>query len=138
MLLVSLYLAALFVALTPGVLLTLPKGGKRLTVAVVHGLVFASIWYFTRNAVLRATEGFQGRAGPQGQTGRSCMFSTECNTGVCAGAVIGRAAAAEVLGTCLGMKTRCKSNDDCGKGRGQCTNYSPATTAIQSIRGTCT
>jgi hypothetical protein len=65
MLLVSLYLAALFVALTPGVLLTLPKGGNRLTVAVVHGLVFAAIWYFTRNAVLEATEGFQARTARQ-------------------------------------------------------------------------
>ena len=47
----SLYLAALFVALTPGVLLTLPKGGARITVAVVHALVFAVIYHFIKNMV---------------------------------------------------------------------------------------
>ena len=51
----SLYFIALFVALTPGVLLTLPKGGKKLTVAVVHGLVFALVWYCTNKMV----SGFQ-------------------------------------------------------------------------------
>jgi hypothetical protein len=56
----SLYLAALFVALTPGVLLTLPKGGKKLTVALVHGIVFAVVWHFTNRMVRRATAGFEG------------------------------------------------------------------------------
>ena len=55
----SLYLVVLFVALTPGVLLTLPKGGAKMTVAVVHGLVFALVWKFTHKMVWRATEGFQ-------------------------------------------------------------------------------
>jgi len=51
---VSLYLVLLFVALTPGVLLTLPKGGSRLTVAFVHGLVFAVLYHFTLKTVMRA------------------------------------------------------------------------------------
>jgi hypothetical protein len=58
----TLYLAALFVALTPGVLLTLPKGGNKMTVAVVHGLVFAVVWYFTHRMVFRYSmqlSGFQ-------------------------------------------------------------------------------
>ena len=58
----SLYLAALFVALTPGVLLTLPKGGNKMTVAVVHGLVFAVVWYFTHRMAWRYSmqlSGFQ-------------------------------------------------------------------------------
>lgn len=57
--LMILYLAALFVALTPGVLVTLPKGGKKITVAVVHGLLLAAVWHFTNRMVSRATEGFQ-------------------------------------------------------------------------------
>ena len=60
---VSLYIAVLFVALTPGVLLTLPKGGARLTVAFVHGLVFAVVYYFTQQAVVNASgqaDMFQG------------------------------------------------------------------------------
>ena len=58
----SLYLAVLFVALTPGVLLTLPKGGNKMTVAVVHGLVFAVVWYFTHRMAMRYSmqlSGFQ-------------------------------------------------------------------------------
>jgi len=58
----SLYLAVLFVALTPGVLLTLPKGGNKMTVAVVHGLVFAVVWYFTHRMAFRYSmqlSGFQ-------------------------------------------------------------------------------
>ena len=58
----TLYLAVLFVALTPGVLLTLPKGGNKMTVAVVHGLVFAVVWYFTHRIAWRYSmqlSGFQ-------------------------------------------------------------------------------
>jgi len=56
---VMLYVAALFVALTPGILLTLPKGGAKLTVAVVHGLVFAVVYHFTHKMVLGMSyEGF--------------------------------------------------------------------------------
>jgi len=56
----TLYLVALFVALTPGVLLTLPKGGNKMTVAVVHGLVFAVVWHFTHRMAFRySMSGFQ-------------------------------------------------------------------------------
>lgn len=55
-----IYLVVLFVALTPGILLKLPKGGSKLTVAAVHGLVFALVWHLTHKFVLRAVEGFQG------------------------------------------------------------------------------
>jgi hypothetical protein len=57
---VSLYVVLLFVLLTPGVLLTLPKGGSKLTVAVVHGFVFALVWHFTHKMVWRATAGLEG------------------------------------------------------------------------------
>jgi len=67
----SLFVAALFVVLTPGVLVTLPSKGSKLTVAVVHGLLFAVIYHLTRKAVshfLRSnglsstTEAFQTEA----------------------------------------------------------------------------
>ena len=51
-LVLSLYTALLFIVLTPGILLTLPKGGSKLTVAAVHGLVFAVVLYFTAQIVL--------------------------------------------------------------------------------------
>ena len=58
----SLYVALLFVLLTPGVLLTLPSGGNKLTVAVVHGLVFAVVWHFTHKMVWRASvDGFKSK-----------------------------------------------------------------------------
>jgi len=55
----SLYLAALFVAFVPGVLVTLPKGGKRMTVVAVHAVLFTVVWYFTHKIVSRLSEGFQ-------------------------------------------------------------------------------
>jgi hypothetical protein len=44
------FLVLLFVVLTPGVLLRLPPGGSKLTVAVVHGVVFALVYHFTHHA----------------------------------------------------------------------------------------
>ena len=60
----SLYVALLFVVLTPGVLLRLPKNGKPLTVAVVHGLVFAVALHFTYGVVAKMLyrEGFADAA----------------------------------------------------------------------------
>ena len=65
-LIVTLFTALLFVVLTPGVLLTLPKGGAKLTVAVVHGLVFAVVYYFTAKIVVDLT----GEAEGFGNTGK--------------------------------------------------------------------
>ena len=53
-LLMTLFVAALFYVLTPGILVTLPNKGSKMTVAAVHALVFAvvfglvhkSVWHF--------------------------------------------------------------------------------------------
>jgi hypothetical protein len=51
----SLFVTLLFVLLTPGVLLTLPsKRSSVLTVALVHGVVFALVYHLTHRAVWRA------------------------------------------------------------------------------------
>jgi len=88
----SLYVAALFVALTPGVLLTLPKGGARLTVAVVHGLVFALVYHFTHKAVARflhTTEGFATKSAPKPKCNAdmygACKQDTDCKNNVACG-----------------------------------------------------
>jgi hypothetical protein len=39
-----LVMAALFVALTPGVLVSLPPGGSQLVVAATHAVVFVLAW----------------------------------------------------------------------------------------------
>ena len=62
--LMTIYVALLFVVLTPGVLLTIPKGGSKLVVAAVHGLVFALVYHFTHKMVWRAVNtmsGFQNK-----------------------------------------------------------------------------
>jgi hypothetical protein len=52
-LLMSLFVALLFVVLTPGILLRLPSKGSKLTVAVVHGIIFAIVFHFTHKMVWR-------------------------------------------------------------------------------------
>lgn len=51
----SIYVALLFVLLTPGVLLSLPPGGSKLVVAATHGVVFALVYCLTKNYVMNAT-----------------------------------------------------------------------------------
>jgi hypothetical protein len=53
-LLMTLFVAALFYVLTPGILVTLPKGSSKMVVAATHALIFAvvfglvhkSVWHF--------------------------------------------------------------------------------------------
>jgi len=62
---VAVYLALLFVLLTPGILVRLPPKSSALVVAVVHGVIFAivagltvkSVWSATRN-IHTGLEGF--------------------------------------------------------------------------------
>jgi len=59
-LLMTLYIAALFVLLTPGVLVKLPPKGSLLTVAIVHGLIFALIYHLSHRTVYRLViDGFE-------------------------------------------------------------------------------
>ncbi len=52
-----LYLAVLFFALTPGVLVSLPPGGSKLSVAAFHAVVFALVYHFTHKMVWQLTSG---------------------------------------------------------------------------------
>jgi hypothetical protein len=45
------YCAILFFVLTPGILLTLPKGGSKMVVAATHAVIFAAVCYFARRFV---------------------------------------------------------------------------------------
>jgi uncharacterized membrane protein len=51
--LMALYAAALFFVLTPGVVLSLPTGGSRTTVALTHAAVFGVVWMLTHKLVWR-------------------------------------------------------------------------------------
>ena len=56
----SLYLAALFVAFVPGVLVTLPPRSSRNVVLAVHAALFVLVWHFTNRMVFRMLyEGFE-------------------------------------------------------------------------------
>lgn len=50
----SLYAAVLFFVLTPGVLVSLPPGGSRLTVALTHAVVFGVVWALSHKAVYKS------------------------------------------------------------------------------------
>ena len=51
-----LYIVSLFFVLTPGILVTLPAGGSKTTVAIVHALLFALIFWLTHKFVWKATK----------------------------------------------------------------------------------
>jgi hypothetical protein len=51
----SIFMALLFVVLTPGVLLSIPPGGSKLTIATTHGVVFALVYYLAKDSVMDFT-----------------------------------------------------------------------------------
>ena len=55
-----LFSALLFFLLTPGILLTIPPKSSKTVVALVHALLYATVWHFTHKIVWDATEGFGG------------------------------------------------------------------------------
>jgi len=53
----ALYAAALFYVLTPGIVLSLPPGGSKMTVALTHAAVFGLVWMVTHKAVWHFVSG---------------------------------------------------------------------------------
>ena len=76
----SAYVIALFVALVPGTLLRIPAGGSKLTVAVVHGVLFAAILHYTYSyfldkvQVMVVSEGFAATKA----NGAVCNNNNQC------------------------------------------------------------
>jgi hypothetical protein len=52
---VTIYAAILFFVLTPGILVSLPPKGSKMTVAAVHAIIFALIMQFTCKMVWRTS-----------------------------------------------------------------------------------
>ena len=85
----ALFIVFLFVVLTPGVYLTIPRRGQKITVAVVHGLLFALVLYITHKFIFKAYEGFNTVCGigkppcPKGYacSGSSCITTPTCTGG---------------------------------------------------------
>ena len=59
-LVVSAYAALLFFLLTPSILLRLPKNGSKLTVALVHAVVFGLLFWLTHKFVWRMGQRLEG------------------------------------------------------------------------------
>lgn len=77
----SLYLAVLFVALTPGVLLSLPPKASKMTVVLTHAVVFTVIWHFTHRAVYSMTsEGFQNNMNAQMNSNANPNMNANANS----------------------------------------------------------
>lgn len=55
-------MALLFAALSPGVLIWLPVGASRRVAALVHGLVFATVWYFLHRPISQLLSSIEGNA----------------------------------------------------------------------------
>ena len=53
----ALYVAVLFFLLSPGVLVTLPPHGTRMTVLLTHALVAGLVWHLTHRSVGRMLGG---------------------------------------------------------------------------------
>ena len=49
--LITIYIALLFFVLTPGILFTLPPKSTKITVALVHAVIFATVWQLTKTQV---------------------------------------------------------------------------------------
>jgi len=61
-----LILGALFFVLSPGNFLTLPSGASKMTVALVHAVLFVVAYYLTEKvAEMSMVEGFQKNLGKE-------------------------------------------------------------------------
>jgi hypothetical protein len=88
--LMVLFVAVLFVALTPGVLVTLPPRSSKLVVAATHGVLFALAYHFTHAAAWSVLYGGKegacdckhGSCGSDGKC-KSCNEGYEMKDGKC-------------------------------------------------------
>jgi len=77
---IGFYIIALFFILTPGILVSLPPRGSKLTVAVTHAVIFALIYKLTHGIVSQALEGF---ATLNRNNGEACSSSVSCLSHYC-------------------------------------------------------
>ena len=65
----SIYIALLFVVLTPGVLLSLPPNNSKLIVVLTHAIIFVVVYELTKNMVFNLiTKDEEGFAYPNFST----------------------------------------------------------------------
>jgi len=82
---VLVFSAVLFFVLSPGILVTFPKNGNKMTVAAVHALIFAVVFHFSHKFVWHiSTESFQEGVVKKGQKGPKvdCNKVKPCKKGM--------------------------------------------------------
>ena len=81
----SLFVVALFYVMTPGILVTLPKNGSKVTVALTHAVLFALVFHLTHKMVWKYFYGPEGFASADGAAAeakaKACPQGTEWNVG---------------------------------------------------------
>ncbi len=85
----TLLATALFIALSPGVLLTIPPGKGKLFVSgktsLVAVFVHAAVFYLALSFLPRLIEGMENKEEPPKKvSGVECKMSSECDSGTCA------------------------------------------------------
>ena len=56
---IFIFSTLLYYVLTPGILITIPQKSSKKVVALVHALLYSTIWYFTYKIVFNINEGFE-------------------------------------------------------------------------------
>ena len=52
-----IYVVVLFILLTPGILVMLPPGGDKMTVTLVHALIFGLIFSMAHGTIMKLSSG---------------------------------------------------------------------------------
>lgn len=91
--LLFIVIVLLFVALTPGVLVSLPPKASKLTVSFTHGLIFAIVWTLIHKPIWRFGESISRGMKMEGMTsvdapkdgsmGGKCLPNNVCTVGKC-------------------------------------------------------
>jgi len=77
----TLFVAVLFFVLTPGILLSLPPNGSKVTVALTHAIVFALVYSVTHKMVYRFLyEGFSPQCAEARLSGDQAKIKAACKS----------------------------------------------------------
>lgn len=76
---VLIFSTVLFFVLSPGVLVTIPKNGSKITASAVHAVVFGIIFHFSHNFIMQLSEGFkEGSQIKRGKKGYCAKGNGKC------------------------------------------------------------
>lgn len=77
----SLFVVVLFYVMTPGILVTLPKNGSKVMVALTHAVLFALVFHLTHKMVWKYFYGPEGFASPSANGVAAQVKANACPKG---------------------------------------------------------